>query len=172
MKNYRSVPNLTFVFKVVERLISERLVGFQQENNLMPVEQSANRQHHSTETALLRVILDLLSSMDKQEVTLLGLLDLSATFDCVNHDILLTWLECTIGITGSAFNWIRPDAASDIPRTTVRRHEGDLRCPTRFRAWTTSIPSVHGRIAGYNQEEGHEGSFVCKSISALTPRVG
>ena len=44
------------------------------------------------------------------------------------------------------------DAASDIPRTAVRRHEIDLRCPTRFRAWTTSILSVHGRIAGYHQE--------------------
>ena len=107
VKNYRPVSNLTFVSKVVERLVSERLVGFLQENNLMPVEQSAYRKHHSTETALLRVISDLLSSMDKQEVTLLGLLDLSAAFDCVDHNILLTRLERTFGITGSALNWIR-----------------------------------------------------------------
>ena len=107
VKNYRLVSNLTFLSKVVERLVSELLVGFLQENNLMPVEQSAYRKHHSTETALLRVISDRLSSMDKQEVTLLGLLDLSAEFDCVDHDILLTRLERTFGITGSALNWIR-----------------------------------------------------------------
>ena len=82
VKNYRPVSNLTFVSKVVERLVSGRLVGYLQENNLMPVEQSAYRRNHSTETALLRVISDLLNSMDKQEVTLLGLLDLSAAFDC------------------------------------------------------------------------------------------
>ena len=41
VKNYRPVSNLTFVSKVVERLVSERLVSFLQENNLMPVEQSA-----------------------------------------------------------------------------------------------------------------------------------
>ena len=93
VKNYRPVSNVTFVSKVVERLVSGRLVGYLQENNLMPVEQSAYRRNHSTETALLRVISDLLNSMDKQEVTLLGLLDLSSAFDCVDHDILLSRLE-------------------------------------------------------------------------------
>ena len=92
VKNYRPVSNLIFVSKVVERLVSERLVGYLQENNMMPVEQSAYRRNHSTETALLRVISDLLNSMGKQEVTLLGLLDLSAAFNCVDHDILLSRL--------------------------------------------------------------------------------
>ena len=55
-----------------------------------------------------------------------------------------------------------PDAASDIQRTAVCRHEVDLRCPTRFRAWTSSVPSLHSRIAGYHQEGGHEGSLVCR----------
>ena len=107
VKNYRPVSNLTFVSKVVERLVSGRLVGYLQENNLMPVEQSAYWRNHSTETALLRVISDLLNSMDKQEVTLLGLLDLSAAFDCVDHDILLSRLERTYGIDGLAIEWIR-----------------------------------------------------------------
>ena len=90
MKNYRPVSNLTFVSKVVERLVLGRLVGCLQENNLMQVEQSAYRRNHSTETALLRVISDLLNPMDKQEVTLPELLDLSAAFDCLDHDILLS----------------------------------------------------------------------------------
>ena len=51
VKNYRPVSNLTFV-SIVERLVSERLVGFLQENNLMPVEQSAYQKHHSTETCV------------------------------------------------------------------------------------------------------------------------
>ena len=57
--------------------------------------------HHSTETAWLRVISDLLSSMDRPELTLLGLLDLSAAFDCVDHEIILSRMERTFGITGS-----------------------------------------------------------------------
>ena len=43
--------------------------------------------------------------MDKQETVLLVLLDLSAAFDTINHDILLPRLEHTTGITGSALAW-------------------------------------------------------------------
>ena len=86
----------------------------------MPDEQSAYRRNHSTETALLRVISDLLNSMDKQEVTLLGLLDLSAAFDCVNHDILLSRLERTYGIESLAIEWIRSFLVDRKQQVTFR----------------------------------------------------
>jgi len=54
MKKYRPVSNLTFVSKVVERIVVKQLVDFLQSNSLMPRLQSAYRRHHSTETALLR----------------------------------------------------------------------------------------------------------------------
>jgi hypothetical protein len=50
---------------------------------------------------------DLLSAADGQRVTLHGLLDLSAAFDCVDHDILLHRLQKAFGIGGSALKWIR-----------------------------------------------------------------
>ena len=62
-------------------------------NGLMPRHQSAYRKKHSTETAMLRVWSDVLTSADVREVILLGLLDLSAAFDCVDHDILLHGLH-------------------------------------------------------------------------------
>jgi len=65
------------------------------------------RKKHSTETAMLRVWSDVLTSADVREVTLLGLLDLSAAFDCVNHDILLHGLAVACGLTNIAFEWIR-----------------------------------------------------------------
>ena len=43
--------------------------------------------------------------MDRQRVTLLVLLDLSAAFDTVNHDILLRRLETLFRITGTALQW-------------------------------------------------------------------
>ena len=46
---------------------------------------------HSTETALLRVKNDILLNMNKQHVTLLVLLDLSAAFDTVDHNVLCTY---------------------------------------------------------------------------------
>ena len=62
-------------------------------NGLYPALQSSYRQHHSTETALLKVKNDILMNMKKGHVTLLVLLDLSAAFDTVDHGILITSLQ-------------------------------------------------------------------------------
>jgi hypothetical protein len=45
--------------------------------------------------------------MDVGEVTILALLDLSAAFDTVDHDILLRRLHYSYGIGGTALRWIR-----------------------------------------------------------------
>ena len=65
----------------------------------------AYRKGHSTETALLKVQNDFLMNMNRKHVTLLVLLDLSAAFDTVDHNILLACLKSCIGINGTALNW-------------------------------------------------------------------
>lgn len=107
LKNYRPVSNLSFVSKLVERVAVKQLVDYLEANELMPKLQSAYRKHHSTETAVLRVLSDILTAIDKQQVTLLALLDLSAAFDCVDHDILLSRLQSTFGLGGVTLGWIR-----------------------------------------------------------------
>ena len=62
-------------------------------NEIYPDLQSSYRQHHSTETALLKVMNDVLLKMNSQHVTLIVLLDLSAAFNTVNHNILLERLH-------------------------------------------------------------------------------
>lgn len=76
------------------------------ENKLLPKNQSAYRRHHSCESALLRLVNDLLDAMEKQEVTALIAIDLSAAFDTVDHGILLDVLNKQYGVCGIALDWV------------------------------------------------------------------
>ena len=71
----------------------------------LPRFQSAYRASHSTETALFRVLNDLLTASDDGQVFLLTLLDISAAFDTTDHDILFHRLEHVFGIQNSALSF-------------------------------------------------------------------
>ena len=104
-KNYRPVSNLPFVSKLIEKAVALQLIDHLTANQLMEVFQSAYRTGHSTETALIRVQNDILWELDHQNIVLLVLLDLSAAFDTIDHDLLLERLSVRVGIKGTALQW-------------------------------------------------------------------
>ena len=71
----------------------------------MPDLQSAYRAHHSTETAVVRVLSDILGALDRGDFAVLTLLDFSAAFDTVDHETLLRRLETSYGIRGTVLSW-------------------------------------------------------------------
>ena len=149
LKNYRPVSNLTFTSKLVERAVLARVVGHLEVHELMPRLQSTYRRFHSTETAVLKVLSDIFAAADCQQLTLLGLLDLSAAFDCVDHDILLRRLKDKYGISGTALDWI---ASYLSDRTQQVYYRGRLSAvspavwrPTGIRSGSTVIPVVRCR---------------------------
>ena len=95
------------------------------DNELFPVLQSAYRKGYSTETALLRVVNDILSNMNKQHVSILVLLDLSAAFDTVDHVILLRRLETSFGITDAALAWFSSYLSGRSQRVSVNGESSD-----------------------------------------------
>jgi len=70
--------------KVVEKVVSRQLNEHLTDQGLLPRHQSAYRKCHSTETAMLRVMSDVLTVADQRRVTLIGLLDSSSAFDCAS----------------------------------------------------------------------------------------
>ena len=76
------------------------------QNDLFPATQSAYRKDNSTETALLRITNDILQASDKHEDTILVLLDLSAAFDTIDHEVLLNRLNQRFGFRDLALNWL------------------------------------------------------------------
>ena len=89
LSNYMPVSNLSYISKLVERVVASRLQDHIKANQLGEKMQSAYRQCHSTETALLRVKNDLLMSIENAGAAMLVLLDLSAAFNTIDHEILL-----------------------------------------------------------------------------------
>jgi hypothetical protein len=106
-KNYRPVSNLPYISKLLERVVANKLVFLLDENETLDQFQSAYRPGFSTETALLRVTNDLLCSADRGDVSMLLLLDLSAAFDTIDHNILLDRLKCEAGVTSVCLDWFK-----------------------------------------------------------------
>jgi hypothetical protein len=79
MNIYRPISNMSFLSKLIERVVARQLNAYLSANNLLLL----------TKTALLRVWSDMLTAADERKVTLLSLLDTSVAFDCVDHLNLL-----------------------------------------------------------------------------------
>jgi len=89
LKNQSPVSNLTFISKIIQCMVTEPVTRHLKDANLMPCLQPADKCHHSTETALMKVLSDTLDGADLSKVSLIDLLDFSAAFETVNHDMLL-----------------------------------------------------------------------------------
>jgi len=75
--------------------------------DLLPSLQSGFRPGHLTETAVLRVMSDILQAVDRGDSAALILLDLSAAFDIVDHEVLLKRLQMSFGIDNTAYRWFQ-----------------------------------------------------------------
>ena len=106
VKSYRPISNLTFISKVIERIVASQLTAYLNKYELIPPTQSAYRKGHSTETAVLKIFSDIINAGDEGKVTLLGMLDLSAAFDTVDGDILLERLRLSYGLDGLVLRWL------------------------------------------------------------------
>ena len=106
MKNYHPISNLSFVSRLLERVVSSRLLAHMDRFSLHEPLQSAYKAYHSVETAMTRIQNDILCALDNQQVVILVLLDLSSAFDTIDHTILLQGLCRGLGISGTARKWL------------------------------------------------------------------
>ncbi len=152
--NYRPVSNLPFLSKLIERAIFIQFSDHLSSHDLLPDRQSAYRQNYSTETALLNLRDDLLWAADDGNGTAVVLLDLSAAFDTIDHDILLDRLNEHCGLTGPALSWftfylrgrtqvvkIGNDSSQTI-NTRFGVPQGSVLGGTLFTIYICQLPSV------------------------------
>ena len=113
---------------------------------------------HSTETAVLKVLSDIFTATDQGSIGLLGLLDMSAAFDTVDHEILLLRLESSFGISGTALAWLRSflsgrtqqvvfnGGQSLLNTVTTGVPQGSVLGPLLFLLYTADIPLIAGQF--------------------------
>ena len=107
LSNYRPVSNISFISKLIEKVVVRRLTFHLNSNGLEDQLQSAYKAGHSTETTLLKVQHDIASALDVNCVVMLVMLDLSAAFDCVDQEQLMSLFQNEYGICASALSWFR-----------------------------------------------------------------
>ena len=151
LKNFRPVSNLSFLSKLVERIVCVQLVDHLKAHHLYEVFQSAYRQLHSIETTLLRVQNDLVGQstlMGEQysfySISVLHLIRLtfSAYFIHWNHHLVskarfLDWFQSYL--TGRT-------QTAQIKKSTSEPHElkygvpqGSVLGPILFTIYTTPL---------------------------------
>ena len=104
-KYYRPVSDLVFVSILIEQTVIEQLEKHFESNNLNDDFQSAYRANHSTETALLHIVNNLLVAIDNRQAVCMVMLDLSAAFDTIDHNIIVERLSNTQGIGPRVASW-------------------------------------------------------------------
>jgi hypothetical protein len=154
LSNYRPISNLSFLSKLIERVVKNRLDQHLAQNSLYNQFQSAYTRFHSTETALLSIYDSLIRATAKQQVSCLCLLDLSAAFDTIDHDILLKRLAVWFGITDTALSWFKSYLSSRSLIVSTLGHrstsfsascgvpQGSVLGPILFIMYTTPLSSL------------------------------
>ena len=154
LNNYRPVSNLSFISKILEKVVLKQINEHLAENNLLEPFQSAYRENHSTETALLKIFNDLLLCCDKGNMSVLTLLDLSAAFDTIDHSILFSRLSKSFGFSGNVMAWMKSYLKERTQKIVVNGHvsesfmltcgvpQGSVLGPTLFVMYTAPLASI------------------------------
>ena len=142
---------------MIEKVVANQFTNHLKDNNLLEDFQSAYKQFHSTETALLRVSNDILRSIDNKQCVALTLLDLSAAFDTIDHNILLKILKNNLGIRDTALHWFKSylmnrtqcvsidNAQSEPLDLPYGVPQGSVLGPLLFCAYTTHLGNIINR---------------------------
>ncbi|MDF4336140.1 reverse transcriptase domain-containing protein, partial [Vibrio parahaemolyticus] len=118
----------------------QQLNTFLEQNNSFDAFQSGFRAHHSTETALVKVLNDIHLSGDASKISVLVLLDLSAAFDTVDHKILPDRLEKVVGLSGTVLNWVESYLQDRDFFVSLGNYES---VPTKITCGVPQVPVQH-----------------------------
>ena len=103
---YRPISLLSNISKILEKVVHKRLLSFLTRCGILYNSQYGFRPNCSTIDAITEFTANVIPALDNNDKCLSVFLDLSKTFDTINHEILLMKLK-RYGIRGVALKWFR-----------------------------------------------------------------
>ena len=147
--------------KIIEKIVSKQIREYLMINDLFDDFQNGYRQGYSTETTLIKLTNNIIGYLDDSEHAQLLLLDLSAAFYSLDHNILISRL-ISIGFNGAALNWLISyisDRTYSIyilniysPNESLRYGipQGSVLCPLLFIIYILPISKVIKQFTNIN----------------------
>ena len=150
---YRPISNLSYLSKIIETVVYEQTWSHLKSLGIIPEEQSAYRENHSTETTNCAIMNDMIEIIRNNQCGILVMIDLSAAFDTVDHTYLLEDLK-NVGIEEDCYRWyetylrgrevtvIISNKKSEIKKLTKGVPQGSVLGPMLFSIYTRELARI------------------------------
>ena len=174
IENYRPISLLSSISKVLERIVFDQIVRFLTVNNILNNAQHGFRKNRNTQSAILRFIEKLYTSLDENKKCIGLFMDLSKAFDLVNHDLLKEKLR-SYGLRGKVYDWLNSylynrkqivginGAHSKEAKVSIGVPQGSILGPLLFLIFVNDLPDIES--AGNLTMFADDNTYLCHKPS-------